>query len=426
MEHARVTRRNRLVAGAGMALGTPFALAPAAVAAEVTTTADTGAGSLREAVADTNGSATDDTITFAAGLSGDTISLTSGELAVTDQLYIEGPGADQLTVDATDSSRHFLLDNGGEEVVIYGLTLTGVSVTGDGGSILNEDSDPSVAFSVLTGNDAVGASNGGGAIADATTATSDTNVYYSTLAGNTAAGDGGAIKSEYATVVVSTMTGNVAGGGGGAISGNLPYVFDSTISGNDASFGGGVDTDVAGGAAYVYSSILANNTADSATAGPDASGDTLLGFSLLEATDLNGGGLGSGPGSITGQDPQLSATLGDFGGPTPTLRPAATSPVVDAGYAILSGDQRGIERPVDAPRVPDGLGGPYDIGAVELTTAELGTLGLPLPGGGTSIPAPSPTPPKSKKKKCKKKKGKKGTAASSRARASKKKKKKKC
>src|SRR5262245_11051014 len=61
----------------------------------VTSTADSGAGSLRAAIADAQSG---DQIVFDHDLSGQTITLTSGELAITKNLDIEGLGADQLIV----------------------------------------------------------------------------------------------------------------------------------------------------------------------------------------------------------------------------------------------------------------------------------------------------------------------------------------
>src|SRR6266851_7675619 len=65
---------------------------------------DSGAGSLRDAI----GHAKDgDTIVFAAGLNGQTITLTSDELAIKKSLDIEGPGADKLAVSGNDTNRAF-------------------------------------------------------------------------------------------------------------------------------------------------------------------------------------------------------------------------------------------------------------------------------------------------------------------------------
>ena len=61
----------------------------------VTTTADNGAGSLRDALAVASDG---DTIQFDSALNGQTISLTSGELVVDTDVTINGPGSNLLTI----------------------------------------------------------------------------------------------------------------------------------------------------------------------------------------------------------------------------------------------------------------------------------------------------------------------------------------
>jgi hypothetical protein len=74
----------------------------------VTTTSDSGAGSLRGAIgAASNG----DTITFAPGVSG-TITLTGGELVINKNLTIDGPGVSVLTISGNDASRVFFINPG--------------------------------------------------------------------------------------------------------------------------------------------------------------------------------------------------------------------------------------------------------------------------------------------------------------------------
>ena len=63
---------------------------------------DSGAGSLRAEIAVAN---SNDTIIFAPSLNGKTITLTSGELDLTKNLTIQGPGASQLTVSGGNASR---------------------------------------------------------------------------------------------------------------------------------------------------------------------------------------------------------------------------------------------------------------------------------------------------------------------------------
>ena len=77
----------------------------------VTTLADAGAGSLRAAVAQANAHAGADKIVFDDGLTG-TIALTGGELDVTDDLKVNGPGADKLTVSGSNLSRVFQVEAG--------------------------------------------------------------------------------------------------------------------------------------------------------------------------------------------------------------------------------------------------------------------------------------------------------------------------
>src|SRR5262245_59608038 len=69
----------------------------------VTNLNDAGAGSLRQAILDTDsGGAVD----FQPGLSG-TITLTTGELAIGKDLTLAGPGASVLTVSGNHASRVF-------------------------------------------------------------------------------------------------------------------------------------------------------------------------------------------------------------------------------------------------------------------------------------------------------------------------------
>src|SRR6516164_2116164 len=67
---------------------------------------DGGAGSLRQAVLDADAHPGHNTIGFAHGLHG-TIALTSGELDITGDLTIHGPGVNRLTVSGNDASRVF-------------------------------------------------------------------------------------------------------------------------------------------------------------------------------------------------------------------------------------------------------------------------------------------------------------------------------
>src|SRR6516164_7253278 len=82
--------------------------------------ADSGDGSLRAAI---GGAQEGDQIVFDPRLTGQTVTLTSGELGIAKSLDIAGLGADQLAVSGNHQSRVFDI-SGGATVTIAGLTIT--------------------------------------------------------------------------------------------------------------------------------------------------------------------------------------------------------------------------------------------------------------------------------------------------------------
>jgi hypothetical protein len=355
-----------------------------------------------------------DYVVFTANVSG-TVTLGGTDILIDDPVSIYGRGADVNTVSGNGDSRIFDVDmtTPGDTVAIYGLTLTDGSDSA-GGAIYDNNADLRVVNSVLTGNDA----QAGGAIYEHGGSNFGKNlvVAYSTLDHNTAL-YGGAIAGNQSAGIIggSTLTANVAYEAGGGVfnfSNGGEYgarLFDSTISGNSSTnAGGGITLYYA----ESYNTILANNTGDT--------GDTfnvyLYGLgSLFEAPgDTVNGAL-----NIIGADPQLGG-LANNGGTMPTLKPAASSPVVDQGLSYAYYDQRGtsFDRIVDNPNVANAFGPPYgaaDIGSVELTLAE----------GPQATPSPPPAPPPvvhKKKKKCKKKKHKRSAESAKKKKCKKKKK----
>ncbi|MCI0358872.1 MAG: hypothetical protein L0211_10370, partial [Planctomycetaceae bacterium] len=93
--------------------------------------ADSGHGSLRQAVADANALAGPDVVQFAPNLQG-TIALTSGELSITDDLTIAGPGESKLTISGSNGSRIFHIRGSDAEVAIRDLTIANGRATGKG------------------------------------------------------------------------------------------------------------------------------------------------------------------------------------------------------------------------------------------------------------------------------------------------------
>ena len=127
----------------------------------VTSAADAGAGSLRQAI--TDATAPDTRIRFAAGLAGSTITLTTGELnAGTNRtLTLDGSGLTSgITVSGNNASR-VLTMAGGSSVTVDSLTITGGRGTAGGvggwggGLAIPPGSHGNVRNSTLGGNSAV-------------------------------------------------------------------------------------------------------------------------------------------------------------------------------------------------------------------------------------------------------------------------------
>ena len=123
----------------------------------VTNLLDTGAGSLRAAVSAANANPGADVIDFTTT---GTITLTSGELDITDSLTINGPGASALAVSGAGVSRVFGI-NGDPTVVIAGLTVANGSTTDSpGGGISMAGGNLTLDHVTVSGNYAVGAPGG--------------------------------------------------------------------------------------------------------------------------------------------------------------------------------------------------------------------------------------------------------------------------
>jgi hypothetical protein len=123
--------------------------------------ADSGAGSLRAAIAQ---AASGDTIVFKNSVHN--IGLTSGELDIAMNLDIEGPGADKLTINGNNASRVFDI-GGSATVTVAGLTVTNgrevVTTEGDGGGGILNDAGATLNLSqcALAGNQAWTATGSG-------------------------------------------------------------------------------------------------------------------------------------------------------------------------------------------------------------------------------------------------------------------------
>ncbi len=353
----------------------------------VTTNADSGAGSLRRAIADAcNGG----TITFdmTPGHVVSPITLTSAELVISKNLTIQGPGANLLTVQrstAIGTPIFRVFNIGSATVTISGLTIAngntadgaaGGSNPGvNGGGIINTGT-LTITNSSITGNlTGSGGSNGsgtggpggdGGGIYNSGTLT----VTNSTISGNHTGrggsggatgtggkgGSGGGIANTGTlSVVNSTLNGNQAGSGGnagssgtggaggdgGALNSDTGTITNCTISGNQAGDGGtagdtgaassgrggGIFKGTVGPVLNIRNSIIAGN---SSPTGPDISGTVnSQDYNLIGSTS-GATFTGTTTHNIINPNPKLGA-LANNGGPTQTMLPLPGSPAINAG-----------------------------------------------------------------------------------------------
>ena len=202
---------------------------------------DSGAGSLRDAIALANKTPGNDRIRFDSQLKGKEIVLTSGELQITDSVKIKGFfDADELKISGNSNSRIFNVDDSNTQerinVVFKRLTLTDGSSDTGGGAIANSE-DLQVVDSKIINNEnaSLEPTGGGGAIRNSDTG--KLTIDRTLIADNQSSAFGGGI----------TNFGELA-------------VRYSRISGNQVTGGGGAGIDNRGSRADITGSFITNNT----------------------------------------------------------------------------------------------------------------------------------------------------------------------
>src|SRR5438128_1997480 len=330
----------------------------------VTNLNDSGEGSLRDAIEQANATAGTDTLIFQDELSG-TITLTSGELFITDDLNIIGPGVFSIVVSGNHASRVFEILSS-ITVSISSLTISdGQSFTG--GAIFNGSFATLNLDNVVLSNNAVTLSVGGALF---NSQNSTMTINNSTLSGNSASGGGGIYNSGGAvTITNSTLSGNSAGGGGGVLnsSGTLTMI-NSTVSGNSAVNSGGGIANTGSAANLSFVTVAANSAASgggvvngaasvmnikNSIVAINTSGGDCANMGTFNATGVNFTTNGTCPGFTQVTAAQLNlGPLADNGGPTRTHALLVGSVAIDAANDCtdlsknpVGTDQRGIPRP---------------------------------------------------------------------------------
>ncbi|MCU0784965.1 MAG: hypothetical protein MUF81_13160, partial [Verrucomicrobia bacterium] len=189
----------------------------------VTTAADSGVGSLRQAIEDANATPSEDIIDFSVA---GTITLGSALPAITESVAITGPGTNLLTISGNNSMQVFTVNAETTNATISGLTIANGKATGyaNGAGIANAGT-LTIQNCALVNNTNVG--GWGGAVFNS----GHLAILNSTFSGNQVVG--GAGQSGYCMgngCCGGTTYGAMAGGGGGAGMGGALFTASGTVS----------------------------------------------------------------------------------------------------------------------------------------------------------------------------------------------------
>lgn len=359
----RARMRAGILLVSAICLAAPGAGVAQAATLTVTTTADTGPGSLRQTIAN---AAAGDTIEFAV-----TGTITTSNLNIDKNLTISGPGPELLAISGGGSNRSFIVREG-LTVTIQGLTIRDGNVMGNGAGIF-------VYFSTLIVNNCVFIGNRawhGGAI---TVYEGDLRVSESTFSQNTALYDVGAIQllGGFLRVDRTTFDRNSAPSGGGlsvelfdtvpqavvtnatfsANVGGAVYNWEGNLTFNNSTFVANVASLVYGGGPSGINSLVGNLTLKNSlfaagTGGPHCLWDitnpssqpSLSGVNLADddscgITPVPTAALNLGPLASNGGRTQTHALLEG------SVALDSASECTDAAGQPVSRDQRGVRRP---------------------------------------------------------------------------------
>jgi uncharacterized repeat protein (TIGR01451 family) len=340
---------------------------------------------LRAAIALANSDGTSDTIQIPAG-EYKLNAAAGGQLSIAASMTLAGAGARVTTIRAATNSQIFVVSAG--TVALDDLTLTGAEVKKDGGAVQAEGEGKTsltIERDIVTENHLLGENDGGG-IHTRENELVPVLIDSSTVSGNSAHGGGGVDGSGPFRVVNSTITGNHVEDAGAAMEVERTTLINDTISGNKCE---GVESggEACGGGIRFLENLPQPPVAESTAQ------DTIIAGN----TDINGN-VDNCLGRVTNLGPNLEngteckfsiqgnpllGSLGENGGPTPTMLLGAGSPAIEAGTneTCAEQDQRGGARPATA-------GAQCDIGSVEVTPlADLAITGQASPtsvalGGG--------------------------------------------
>jgi predicted outer membrane repeat protein len=309
--------------------------------------ADMGDGSglsLREAI---NWAGTGDTVTFDGGMSGQTVTLNGTQLAVNEDITLDGDldndGTPDITISGNNTSRVFHGTELTASARLEGLTIkNGNAAGGLGGGMYIDDCDPTIINCTFSSNSA---NDGGGIYMDGVCNPTITNCLFT---GDTASSFGGAIFLLWGNLEITNcrFTSNSASVAGGAIImfwGGSPVITNCLFAGNTSAAGGAIwivqDTwPVITNSTFTGNSDTSSNHGDAIGQGMPGGlltinncilwGDTGSGWEITAApvsvTYSNVQGGYTGTGNIDADPLFVNAAGSDF-------HLQATSPCIDTG-----------------------------------------------------------------------------------------------
>jgi hypothetical protein len=341
----------------------------------VTNNADSGNGTLRQAIQSNASLGGGNRILFSSSIAG-TITLTTGEIlidhavAIAGRGAVPGPTAAGITVSGNNATRVFHL-TGGSIVTISSLTIANGNSGDQGGGIYN-DFGCTLGLSNCTVSANASGNNGGGLANNGSV-----TAYNCTFSDNGAAFTGGGIYNYAGPVVLRncTVVSNSAADSGGGLcnyslaAGTSNYLSSTLVAGNSAGSG---HADVVGRLTSGGYNLIGQMDYSTPSSGPVAG--------------VPNGGLTNGinhdlAGAAASPINALIGPLQNNGGPTFTHALKPSSPAVDHGQSSgQTTDQRGAPRPYDFAAIPNpGGGDACDIGAFEISPP----LDLDFTGGRT-------------------------------------------
>ncbi len=351
-------------------------------AGTVTSAADSGPGSLRDILANAVPS---ETIDFAPGLDGSTITLTSGPLTIAGlEVSIDASAlATGIRLDGNQSSRIFSISASADvtptpaDVTLTNLHLINGRETANGGGILAFGGHLVLVDCSI--RDCFSTRDGGGLWANGVTG----SISRSTFAGNEAGNFGGGvylIAVASLPITSSVFSGNKAAAGGGLSNvASLPVIINCSFQGNSGS---GIRNDSGSDPTLRNTILWGNNAASGSTASRQltnsADSNPDVDYSLIQgasgSASFSGGtvtwGSGNLDGALASNNPLFVAEPAAANAPTSgaNLRLMAGSPAFDAGLNSANPESLDLD---GNPRIQ---GTTIDLGAFEGTSVTFSGL----------------------------------------------------